>query len=334
MCVQLIGNVICKDCEEPELQFAPGVSALPWRDGTSYPSSIPKADISIQDGDTGNSFVMISIITIGVILIILLMFVGLGYFRIHSHLKQVAAEDIDIESPIAKAISLLKVIGSLISLPITFHFSSFRCYTFFRAISVALKVFGIFVQEFSTTWLVSASGRRKALATAMALLSADNVHAPMLQNETVDKTNRDIMKFLMFNSESPRKSTRHHKRGSALSSEPGSDTILITGHRTSAPASNSPILMENKAHNPQFTSEGSIGFDLNEMEKSLSAHKEILHNAGTDIFFDTLKFVQISGTERPLVACGIQVVRSFNLKDTLYLDESVLASFIAHIEEG
>ena len=169
----------------------------------------------------------------------------------------------------------------------------------------------------------------------MALLSADNVHAPMLQNESVDKTNRDIMKFLMFNSESPGKSTRHHTRGSALSSESGSgsDAILITGHRAAAFSANSPILMESKAQDSQFPSDGSK-FDLDEMDKSLAAHKDILQHAGIDLFFDTLKFVQISGTERPLVACGIQVARSFNLKDTLYLDEAVLASFIAHIEEG
>ena len=140
-CVQVIGNLVCKDCEEPELQFAPGVSALPWRDGTSYPSSIPKADISIQDGENGNSFVMISIITIGVILILLLMFVGLGYFRIHSHLKQVAAEDIDIESPIAKAISLLKVTGSLLFLPVQCCFFFLSVLYVFCAAIVALILF-------------------------------------------------------------------------------------------------------------------------------------------------------------------------------------------------
>lgn len=111
MLEQVVGKISCLDCTQPVFDFANGQSALPWRDGTSYPSNVPESDIAREESQNSNSIVLITIIIIGVILILLLLFIGLGYFRIHSQLKQVAAADIDVESPIAKAITLLKVMG-------------------------------------------------------------------------------------------------------------------------------------------------------------------------------------------------------------------------------
>ena len=110
--LQIVGTISCIDCKEPKLDFADGRSKwFSWRDGSSYPDNTPKSNIAGYGDETSTSeVVLIAVIVVGVILIILLLFIGFSYFRIHRHLKQVASSNIDVESPIAKAITLLKVL--------------------------------------------------------------------------------------------------------------------------------------------------------------------------------------------------------------------------------
>jgi len=153
------------------VDFVEGQSEIPWRDGSSYPNSIPFADIRTDEAGASKDALYGSIGAM-VVMLVLLLLVCAGYSSLRKELNTIAVMKLDVDSPVVKAVQLLQVV--------------------------------------SRRMIVTKTVREQALRIAMSLSHAENVHAPDLSAQT-DNANSDIMTYLMFRNTAGAKSSEHDK---------------------------------------------------------------------------------------------------------------------------
>jgi len=152
---QVLGSV------DPDNISMAGIS-FRWRDGTTYPESVPRADIRPTKGLSTEMIAVAAVACIAVGLLALLLALSTGYLRLRKTLNSVSSSELDLESPLAKACTLLK--------------------------------------EISMAHIVTRKMKQRALNVALALLNSENVHAPDLAGQKTTH-NKDIMSYLMFSSD-------------------------------------------------------------------------------------------------------------------------------------
>eukprot|EP00873_Tetraselmis_striata_P043180 jgi/Tetstr1/463444/TSEL_008337.t1 len=140
------------------IEFAKGQTSLPWRDGSSYPSSVPFADIRESESNS-NKDALYGAIGAMLVMLVLLLLVCASYGALRKELNTIAVMKLDTDSPLVKAVQLL--------------------------------------QEVSRRTILTRAMRERALRTAMSLSHAENVHAPDLAAQA-DSGNKDIMTYLLF----------------------------------------------------------------------------------------------------------------------------------------
>lgn len=308
------------------LELLPGDNTIPWRDGTSYPGNIPNSHYSRPAGDESSaSQAMIGQIAaagVGSLLCVMLMLVAAGYIRLNKTLNSIASSEvIDLQSPITKAVAILKVMARL-GIIWSDTVSGFRilCHQQRPGDHEPLLVSHsssharrLPLQEISATRLTSLHQRKRAMEAALALLQAENVHAPDWKSQ-VNNQNKDILSFLTFDAKvggnKPALDAGSHRTWSMFKRILRQDTSA-TG------SSREPSLVP--------IHDSRISFSVPD--------RNLLRDAGKDVFFDVLAFAKLSSC-KPLLSISIHVLRNFNLARILHLNEEVFAAFVAAIEEG
>jgi len=182
------------DADAAEIDL--GSLAFQWPDGSWYPSSTPESDIRPDESGSLSSGAIAMVVALCAAggLVLLLLAVTVSYLRLRRTLNSIANSQLDLETPIAKACSLLK--------------------------------------EISSARIVTRNLKQRALSAAMTLLQSENVHAPDLTNQAQGR-NKDILSYLMFSSDTKAHRTEASGGAAAPLAGPPSANSRIADKRNS-----------------------------------------------------------------------------------------------------